>query len=129
MIHAPPSLTYTGEIVPIVPVSASGIGPQRNRRLYANPSQNREPWFAQGLNALCAMVVAIENGARLISVYHFTSDMTLYGAEFLAEPFFRACQRCGFFVIEKAISERESENALDGEISPNTRRPIRASDR
>ena len=43
-----------------------------------------------------AMVVAIENGARLISVHEFTSDMTYRGATSMTEPFFRACERCGF---------------------------------
>ena len=43
-----------------------------------------------------ATVIAIENGARLISVHPLTSDMTYRGAEAMAEPFFRACERCGF---------------------------------
>jgi hypothetical protein len=43
-----------------------------------------------------AMVVAIENGARLISVHPLTSDMTYRGAAAMSEPFFRACERCGF---------------------------------
>ncbi|MFH1571039.1 MAG: hypothetical protein ABIL09_23805, partial [Gemmatimonadota bacterium] len=43
-----------------------------------------------------AMVKAIENGARLISVHPFTSDFVFRGAMAVAEPFFRACARCGF---------------------------------
>lgn len=43
-----------------------------------------------------AIVEAIENGARLISVHYMTSDLTYRGAERVAEPFFRACARCGF---------------------------------
>jgi 2-keto-3-deoxy-L-rhamnonate aldolase RhmA len=42
------------------------------------------------------MVEAIENGARLICVHPLTSDMTYRGAAAMAEPFFRACARCGF---------------------------------
>lgn len=42
------------------------------------------------------MVEAIENGARLISVHPMTGDMTYRGAAAMAEPFFRACARCGF---------------------------------
>jgi 2-keto-3-deoxy-L-rhamnonate aldolase RhmA len=43
-----------------------------------------------------AMVQAIENGCRLISVHPLTSDMTYRGAAAMAEPFFRAAERCGF---------------------------------
>ncbi|MBT6150168.1 MAG: hypothetical protein HN712_06660 [Gemmatimonadetes bacterium] len=43
-----------------------------------------------------AMVVAIENGARLICVHPFTSDLVLRGALSMTEPFFRAAERCGF---------------------------------
>ncbi len=43
-----------------------------------------------------AMVTAIENGARLICVHYFTSDLTLLGALAVSEPFFRAASRCGF---------------------------------
>ena len=43
-----------------------------------------------------AMVIAIENGARLISVHYLTSDMPYYGAAAMAEPFFHAAKRCGF---------------------------------
>jgi len=43
-----------------------------------------------------AIVVAIENGARLIAIQPLTSDMTFYGAAALAEPFIRAADRCGF---------------------------------
>ena len=43
-----------------------------------------------------AMVEAIENGARLISVHPLTSDMTYRGAAAMAAPFFRASERCGF---------------------------------
>jgi 2-keto-3-deoxy-L-rhamnonate aldolase RhmA len=43
-----------------------------------------------------AMVEAIENGARLIAVHPLTSDMTYLGAAAMAEPFFRAAERCGF---------------------------------
>lgn len=42
------------------------------------------------------MVEAIEHGARLICVHPFTSDMTYRGAAAMADPFFRACARCGF---------------------------------
>lgn len=42
------------------------------------------------------MVEAMENGARLIAVHWTTSDMTFHGAEAIAAPFFRACERCGF---------------------------------
>lgn len=42
------------------------------------------------------MVQAIEHGARLISVHVMTSDLTYRGAAALAEPFHRACGRCGF---------------------------------
>jgi hypothetical protein len=42
------------------------------------------------------MVQAIENGCRLISVHPLTSDMTYRGAAAMAEPFFRAAERCGF---------------------------------
>ena len=42
------------------------------------------------------IVEAIENGARLICVHPLTSDMTYRGAAAMAEPFFRACARCGF---------------------------------
>ena len=42
------------------------------------------------------MVEAIESGARLISVHPLTSDMTYRGAAAMADPFFRACERCGF---------------------------------
>lgn len=43
-----------------------------------------------------AMVEAIEHGARLICVHPMTGDMTYRGAAAMAEPFFRACVRCGF---------------------------------
>lgn len=43
-----------------------------------------------------AMVEAIENGCRLISVHPVASDIPYHGAVALAEPFFRACERCGF---------------------------------
>jgi len=43
-----------------------------------------------------AMVTAIENGARLICVHYFTSDLPLLGALSVSEPFFRAASRCGF---------------------------------
>jgi hypothetical protein len=42
------------------------------------------------------MVEAIENGARLISVHWMTSDLTFHGAASVADPFFRACERCGY---------------------------------
>ena len=42
------------------------------------------------------MVEAIDNGARLICVHPLTSDMVFRGAYAMAEPFFRACKRCGF---------------------------------
>ncbi|TVQ28719.1 MAG: hypothetical protein EA382_01385 [Spirochaetaceae bacterium] len=42
------------------------------------------------------MVDAIEHGARLICVHPLTSDMTYRGAAAMADPFFRACARCGF---------------------------------
>ena len=42
------------------------------------------------------MVEAIENGARLICVHPLTSDMVFRGAYAMAEPFFKACKRCGF---------------------------------
>lgn len=43
-----------------------------------------------------AMIEAIEQGARFISVHPMTGDMTYRGAAAMAEPFFRACERCGF---------------------------------
>ena len=43
-----------------------------------------------------AMVRAIENGCRLISVHPFTSDMAFRGAMAMGEPFFKAAERCGF---------------------------------
>lgn len=43
-----------------------------------------------------AMVVAIENGARLICVHPVTSDLTLRGATAVAAPFHNAARRCGF---------------------------------
>ena len=43
-----------------------------------------------------AMVVAIENGCRLICVHPFTSDLAFRGAMSMTEPFFRAAERCGF---------------------------------
>ena len=43
-----------------------------------------------------AMVQAIENGARLISVHPLSSDMTYRGAAAMVAPFFPACERCGF---------------------------------
>ena len=43
-----------------------------------------------------AMVEAISNGCRLISVHRMSSDMTAHGARGIAEPFLRACRRCGF---------------------------------
>ena len=43
-----------------------------------------------------SMVEAIENGARLICVHPLTSDMVFRGAYTMAEPFFKACKRCGF---------------------------------
>jgi hypothetical protein len=42
------------------------------------------------------MVRAIDNGARLICVHRMTSDLPLFGALAMAEPFFRAAARCGF---------------------------------
>ncbi len=42
------------------------------------------------------IVRAIENGARLICVHPFTSDMAFRGAMAMSEPFFRAAERCGF---------------------------------
>ncbi|MEC8932473.1 MAG: hypothetical protein VYB08_13700, partial [Candidatus Latescibacterota bacterium] len=42
------------------------------------------------------MVIAIENGARLICAHPFTSDLAFRGAMAVTEPFFRACERCGF---------------------------------
>ena len=43
-----------------------------------------------------AMVRAIEQGARLICVHPMTSDMVYRGAAAMADPFFRAAERCGF---------------------------------
>lgn len=43
-----------------------------------------------------AMVHAIEQGARLLAVPVMTSDLPYRGAVAMAEPFFRACLRCGF---------------------------------
>jgi hypothetical protein len=43
-----------------------------------------------------AMVHAIDNGARLICVHPFTSDLVFRGAMNVTEPFFAAAQRCGF---------------------------------
>jgi hypothetical protein len=43
-----------------------------------------------------AMVRAIEDGARLICVHLFTSDLVFRGAMAVSEPFFRAAARCGF---------------------------------
>ena len=43
-----------------------------------------------------AMVQAMENGARLLCVHPFTSDLTFRGAMAVSEPFFRAAARCGF---------------------------------
>ena len=43
-----------------------------------------------------AMLKAMENGARLICVHPMTGDMTFRGAAAMAEPFFRAAERCGF---------------------------------
>ena len=43
-----------------------------------------------------AMVAAIEAGARLLTPHVMTSDLTYRGAEAVAEPFYRACRRCGF---------------------------------
>lgn len=43
-----------------------------------------------------AMVKAIEQGARLLCVHYFTSDLPLLGALQVTEPFFRAVDRCGF---------------------------------
>ena len=42
------------------------------------------------------IVEAIENGARLISLHMLTSDLVFRGALNVTEPFFRACERCGF---------------------------------
>ncbi len=42
------------------------------------------------------IVVAIENGCRLISVHPMTSDMPYRGAAAMAAPFFAAAKRCGF---------------------------------
>ncbi len=43
-----------------------------------------------------AMVRAIDNGARLICVHPFTSDLVFRGAMNVSEPFFAAARRCGF---------------------------------
>ena len=43
-----------------------------------------------------AMVKAIEAGARIICSHPMTSDMVYRGAAAVAEPFFRAAERCGF---------------------------------
>ena len=43
-----------------------------------------------------AMVEAIEHGCRLISLHPVASDLPYLGAFASAEPFFRACERCGF---------------------------------
>jgi hypothetical protein len=43
-----------------------------------------------------AMVEAIENGCRFISVHLVASDLPYHGAAAVAAPFFRACRRCGF---------------------------------
>ena len=43
-----------------------------------------------------AMVKSIEQGARLICVHPFTSDLVFRGAMVMSEPFFRASRRCGF---------------------------------
>ena len=43
-----------------------------------------------------AMVRAIENGAKLITLHYLTSDLAEYGAISVSEPFFRASERCGF---------------------------------
>ena len=42
------------------------------------------------------IVRAMENGARLICVHPFTSDLVFRGAMNVTEPFFRAAGRCGF---------------------------------
>ena len=43
-----------------------------------------------------AIVRSIQDGARLICVHMFTSDLVLRGALAVTEPFFRAAARCGF---------------------------------
>ena len=43
-----------------------------------------------------AMLKAMEQGAKLICVHQFTSDLVFRGAMALSEPFFRAAERCGF---------------------------------
>lgn len=43
-----------------------------------------------------AMIKAIHDGARLISLHYLTSDLTYIGAREAAAPFFRACAACGF---------------------------------
>lgn len=43
-----------------------------------------------------AFVAAIEDGARALTVHVLTSDLPYRGASAVAEPFFRACVRCGF---------------------------------
>ena len=47
-----------------------------------------------------AMVEAMECGCRMIALADFTSDLALKGASSLAEPFFRAAERCGFSRLE-----------------------------
>ena len=41
------------------------------------------------------MLIAMENGARLISAHPMTSDLVYRGAAAVADPFFRAAERCG----------------------------------
>ena len=43
-----------------------------------------------------AMVRSIELGVRFISVHYMTTDLVLHGAMQVAEPFFKAAERCGF---------------------------------
>ena len=42
------------------------------------------------------IVKAIESGCRFIMVHYMTSDMPYKGAEAMAAPFWKACNRCGF---------------------------------
>eukprot|EP01012_Entosiphon_sulcatum_P016219 TRINITY_DN21132_c0_g1_i1.p1 TRINITY_DN21132_c0_g1~~TRINITY_DN21132_c0_g1_i1.p1 ORF type:complete len:331 (-),score=31.20 TRINITY_DN21132_c0_g1_i1:39-1010(-) len=48
------------------------------------------------------MQTAIRNGCRLIALHYFTSDMPLFGALNLSQPFWNACQAEGFAVNRKS---------------------------
>jgi len=61
-----------------------------------------------------SMVRAINAGCRLISVHYFLQDLAYHGAEKLAAPFWRACQRCYPYKTSATLLDSPLQNLKPG---------------